>query len=75
MPFVKVNGKFIAFKGSDVSEIEEGKSAIKTLGGEIESVNEFDLADAKRNIVVIKKIEKTPKQYPRKNGQIRKKPL
>lgn len=75
MPFSKVGGKFIAFKGSDEKEIEEGKSAIKTLGGEIESVNEFDLDGAKRNIVVIKKIEKTPKQYPRKNGQIRKKPL
>ena len=75
MPFVKVGGNFIAFKGSDESEILESKTAIKLLGGEIEKVISTSLEDAKRNIVVVKKVKNTPNTYPRKNGQIRKKPL
>ena len=75
LPFVKVGGNFIAFKGSDESEILESKTAIKLLGGEIEKVISTSLEDAKRNIVVVKKVKNTPNTYPRKNGQIRKKPL
>ncbi len=75
MPFVKVGGKFIAFKGSDEEEINEAKSAIKALGGELESILNFNLEDAKRNIAVVKKVKSTDKKYPRKNAIIRKKPL
>ncbi len=75
MPFIKVGGKFIAFKGSDESEILESLNAIKILGGNIEKVISTNLEDAKRNIVIVQKIKSTPNIYPRKNGQIRKKPL
>ncbi len=75
LPFVKVGGKFIALKGSDKEEIQEGKRAIEILGGNISEVIERDLEGAKRNIVVVEKNKNTPKIYPRKNGQIRKKPL
>lgn len=75
MPFVKVGGRFIAYKGDAKEELLEAENAIKTLGGQIEEVKEFDLLGNKRTIIVIKKIEKTNKIYPRKNGVIKKKPL
>ena len=64
-------------KGPDLSEeLDEAKSAIKLLGGEINSVNEFTLDGAgKRTIVVIKKIKPTPNAYPRISGKIKSKPL
>ena len=64
-------------KGSNVGEIEEAKKAIKVLGGEIESINKFLLPDSdiERNIIVIKKIKNTPKEYPRKAGMPANKPI
>lgn len=77
IPFLKIGGNFIAMKGPDLSEeLDEAKSAIKLLGGEINSVNEFTLDGAgKRTIVVIKKIKPTPNAYPRISGKIKSKPL
>ena len=49
--------------------------AVKILNGQIETVDEFLLEDAKRSIVLVKKIGKTDKKYPRGNGKERKKPL
>lgn len=77
LPFVKVGGKFIAMKGSNIEEIEESKEAIKILGGEIEKIDTFTLpeTDIVRNIVIIKKVKNTPKQYPRKPGTPAKNPI
>lgn len=78
LPLVKVGGKCICMKGSEVEEeIAEAKFAIKELGGKIESVNEFCLpgTDIKRNIIVIKKERNTPNKYPRKSGTPSKQPL
>lgn len=77
IPFLKIGGNFIAMKGPDLSEeLDEAKSAIKLLGGEINSVNEFNLDGAgKRTIVVIKKIKPTPNAHPRISGKIKSKPL
>lgn len=77
MPFVKVNGKFVAYKGNAEEEIKEAKSAIDTLGGKITDVYEFSLPkdEGIRNIIEIEKIKNTPAEYPRLNGKIKKKPL
>lgn len=77
MPFVKVGGLFIAYKGEAEKEIEESKNAIEILGGAIEKVYSYELPEncGKRNIIVIKKIKKTPEKYPRGRGLERKKPL
>ncbi|MBQ7339366.1 MAG: 16S rRNA (guanine(527)-N(7))-methyltransferase RsmG [Clostridia bacterium] len=75
IPFVKVGGKFIAFKGDYNEELKEAENAIKVLGGEIEKVEEFTLAGAKRGIIYIKKIKNTPEKYPRGRGKERKCPL
>lgn len=75
MPFVKVDGKFVALKGSE-DETEQSKNAIETLGGEIESNVSYKLPNGdSRSIVVVKKISQTPTQYPRKTKKITTKPL
>lgn len=75
MPFVKKGGLFLAYKGEAEEEIIEAKNAIKILGGTLDSVQNFDLIGAKRQIVCIKKCKNTPLIYPRGNGKERKKPL
>ena len=77
IPFVKVGGLFIAYKGDAEKELEESKNAIEILGGAIEKVYSYSLPEncGKRNIIVIKKIKKTPGKYPRGRGLERKKPL
>ena len=78
LPFVKVGGLMIALKGpSAYEEIENAKSAITELGGEISLVKEVNLPDTdlKHNIVVIKKIKNTPEKYPRRAKKIERNPL
>ncbi len=76
MPFVKTGGSFIAYKGNADAEIEEGRNAVKILGGEIGRIKSADLPDgSERKIIEIVKKSKTPVLYPRGNGKERKKPL
>ena len=54
LPLVKVGGKCICMKGSEIEEeLQNSKYAIKLLGGEIEKVDNFELSDdhLKRNII------------------------
>lgn len=75
MPFVKVGGNFVAFKGDGIEEAKEAENAIKILGGKIEEIKEYTLNDAKRTLISVKKIKNTDKKYPRGNGKERKNPL
>ena len=77
LPLVKINGYFIALKGSNQEELEESKNAIKILGGQIEDTINFELPyeGGERNIVRINKQKNTPKEYPRRYDKIVKKPL
>lgn len=78
LPFVKVGGRCICMKGSNIQEeLENSKKAIKALGGEIETVEELTLpnSDIKRNIIIIKKIASTNSKYPRKAGTPTKSPI
>lgn len=77
LPLVKVGGSFIAMKASDYKEeLNEAQNAVKVLGGEISSVNEFGLNKAgERAVIVIKKISSTPEKYPRNSKKIKNKPL
>ncbi|MGN0476026.1 MAG: 16S rRNA (guanine(527)-N(7))-methyltransferase RsmG [Ruminococcus sp.] len=77
MPYVKVNGKFVAMKGKNgLEELEKGIDAVKILGGEKEKVAEFTLPTGdERTIIVINKKVPTPKKYPRQSGKIKSKPL
>lgn len=75
LPYVKVGGRFIAYKGDAEEELNEAKKAIKILGGEIEKVENFELNGEKRTIIVVKKITPTPLKYPRGLGKERKDPI
>lgn len=78
LPLVKKGGLFIALKGSKFTEeIEEGRAALKILGGKLLSSEQVKLPglDDGRAIVKIAKIKSTPAQYPRKAGTPEKEPL
>lgn len=78
LPLTKVNGQFIALKGSNVSdELKDGEKAIKTLGGQIKDNITFSLPieESGRSIVVIDKIKQTPRKYPRKAGTPARNPI
>ena len=77
LPLVKINGYFIALKGSNQEELTDSKNAIKILGGQIENTINFELPydGGERNIVKIIKQKNTPKEYPRRYDKIVKKPL
>lgn len=78
IPYVKLNGYFVALKGPAVdAEIKEGTKAVDVLGGSIEQVINVEVegTDLKHNLVVVKKVKQTPKIYPRKAGTASKKPI
>lgn len=77
LPFVKVGGCFVSLKGSSgKEELAQAKTAIETLGGRLESFQEYTLPNGdKRSIIIIKKISQTPTKYPRKSKKIDTRPL
>lgn len=78
LPYVKVGGVFLAYKGGDVEEeLDAAKNAISLLGGEINDVFRYTIpqTDIAHSIIVIKKMRPTPEKYPRLQGKISKQPL
>ena len=79
LPFLKLKGKFIAYKASKVQEeIKNAQNTINILGGKIEEIfayNIFLKEDFERNLVIIKKIKSSPCEYPRNFSAIKKNPL
>lgn len=77
LPFVKLGGKFIAMKGSNIeAELSAAKPAIRSLGGFVKGVKTFTLQDAgERNLLIIERQYPSPYKYPRPSAQIAKKPL
>ncbi|WP_072152384.1 16S rRNA (guanine(527)-N(7))-methyltransferase RsmG [Weissella viridescens] len=77
LPFVKEHGVLLAMKGSQAQdEVEQAKQAINTLGGKIQSEIDVTLPNGDpRTVIVIEKVRKTPKKYPRKPGDPVRKPL
>ncbi len=77
-PFLRSGGLFIAQKGpSGMDEFEEGKGALKILGGKLEEMKEFVLPGGgeRRVIFAFRKEKATPAEYPRRNGVPAKRPL
>lgn len=76
LPFVKPGGLFLAMKASAArEELEEARHAISVLGGRVERVVEYELADAQRCVLLIRKLRPTPPQYPRRFAKIKQQPL
>lgn len=78
LPFVKPGGYFIPYKTGKVDEeLLQAKKAIYLLGGKVEKTEKIELPDSDigRSFVFVKKVNKTPKTYPRKAGTANKQPL
>ncbi len=78
LPLVKQDGAFIAMKSKDTDEeLERAKKAIRLLGGEIEKIIDYTIphTEITHRLVVIRKKNHTPKQYPRPFRKISASPL
>ncbi len=77
LPLTKINGYFIALKGSNQEELNDSIYAIEKLGGVVEKTINFELPydGGERNILRILKQKNTPKEYPRRYEKIVKNPL
>lgn len=78
LPFVRLSGTFVAFKGGECEEeIRQARHAVQTLGGKLTKVHTFALQPdgGSRALVEIEKYQPTPDKYPRNNGRIKAKPL
>ena len=77
IPILKENKYFIAYKGNISQEMVGSEHALKELNAKIEKIEEFllPIEQSNRTLILIKKEKKTNKKYPRKNAEIKKKPL
>ena len=78
LPLVKVGGYFLSMKSVDSEqEVNDAKNAIKTLGGRIEKVVDYTIpgTEVQHRLIFIKKMQETPKKYPRAFAKIKKNPL
>ena len=78
LPLVKVGGRMLAMKSSHTEEeINQAKTAIRLLGGEIQWVKDYTVptTDVVHRVVCIRKVSPTPKKYPRRFALIKKSPL
>lgn len=78
LPLAAIGGNFIAHKGPGVEvELPLARSAIKILGGSQPELYAAEILGSQRrhNLVMIGKIAKTPKKYPREPGKPGKSPL
>ena len=75
-PYVRVGGAVIALKGSAArQELEEAKNAVKKLGLKLEEIKDFTIDGATHSVIVLRKIAKTPPQFPRRYAKIKQSPL
>ena len=77
IPFVKIGGYFIAYKGPGAyDEAKEAENAINILGGKLESITVPEgQKESEHTLITILKTANTPEKYPRKAGDPLKKPL
>ena len=78
MPMLKVGGVFIAMKGPGFEEeIKEAKCALNKLRCKVDYIYEDQLPESKetRSFIYVRKVEETPKKYPRTFGEIKSNPL
>lgn len=76
LPFVKVDGRFLAMKAAAAEEeLSEAQRAVKLLGGELERVWDYEIDGACRRVLIFRKTRPTPAQYPRRFAKIKQQPL
>ena len=74
VPFLKVGGSSICYKGDAAEELAAAKSACHLLHASV-AVETVQSDYGARSLVIAKKTAPTPKTYPRKAGTPTKKPL
>lgn len=74
LPFCRVGGLCIAYKGNAAEELAAAENALGVLGGEAELI-EAGLPWGARSLVLVRKVAKTPREYPRRSGVPAKQPL
>lgn len=77
LPYVKVRGFFVSYKGDSKVEVDAALYAMEKLGGKLKSIINLTLPNenSKRSLVIVEKITSTPSLYPRTYDKILKKPL
>lgn len=78
IPLLKINGEFIALKGSNAEEeMKEAQNALKKLSARLTNQLTLDLPNDKgtRIILEIQKVKATNSIYPRQYAKIKKQPL
>ena len=78
LPFIKVGGFLMAYKGPDAeNEVIEAEHALSLLGGRAVEIRNGNLKEfgIEHKVVVIKKVKNTPSKFPRKAGTPAKEPL
>lgn len=78
LPLLKEGGLSIIYKARGVEqEVKEAEEALNILGGRVLEIEPQDVPflQAERNLILIKKIRKTPARYPRRPGMPEKRPL
>jgi len=73
IPMVKVGGYFAPMKATIEEELDEARDIINKLNGKLEKTETFFLPieDSLRNILLIRKINKTNSIYPRRMDKIK----
>ncbi len=78
LPFIKVGGAFMAYKGPEAeTEAAEAENAIRLLGGSLQEIFDASLEkyQISHRIIFIKKVKNTVSKFPRKAGTPTKEPL
>ncbi len=76
LPFLKIGGIMIAYKSVEANtELLEAKTAISKLGGELIEIEQFQLGEMCRALVIIKKRKQTPANFPRTLNKPRTNPI
>lgn len=78
LPFVRQGGMFAAMKGAkSEEEVQEAGASFRALKGKMIGQHELKLPfeQSERHIILVSKMERTPRQYPRKAGTPLKQPI
>ena len=76
LPFVRVGGALIAYKGPAADEeLREAGEALRRLGGGEARVLPAGVPGRDSRLVVVRKLRPTPRAYPRKAGEAVRRPL
>ncbi len=78
LPYVKIGGKVLMYKGSQADEeLNLGQKAIKEMCGKLQKIEKFNLEEVEsgRNIIILEKIGHTNNKYPRAKNLPKTNPL